>query len=283
MKWFCIAILAMFVANSAVNAQIAEPCMGPTSCGSCDNAEWKTMGPYYITDPINNVLMACPWYAKVKELNCPDGTKVICSILMGPVRDTSFNADCEDLFTRFYTGGSMFDAKAFRVLENRAYLQFLAQGLEQTYLSTPEFARSKYECPNGSTSVQLVATSCAWGAPVEGEIFITPIDKIVGDKVIHKGDKISVPWEGIVWTDCESQHCCKRFSKICWDKNLGKAVISETLYTPDNEKSCGSFVNTNNNPPDPKKLPPGCRYVLDKFDVYRCEPNCNYVLEEYKP
>ena len=176
----------------------------------------------------------------------------------------------------------MVDTEALRILQNRAYIQYLKSDFAEKYNGLPASEKSKYECPNGSTKVEMAAASCAWAAPFEGEIFVTPIDKVVGDVIVNKGGKVSMVWSGVVWVDCASQHCCRRFTKICWDKERGEAKISETLYTPDNEKSCGSFVNTDNNPPDPKKLPPGCRYVLGKFPEYFCQPNCNYALEEYK-
>ena len=290
MKWFRIAILAMFVTAGDVWGQLSEPCAGPTSCGTCDDATWSdAIGPFYLEDPVQNKIMACPWYVRVRVLLCPDGTKVVCSFLAGPVRDTlenglpkPGNTDCDSIFKRYYTGGPLFDTEALRILQNRAYIQYLKSDFAEKYNGLPASEKSKYECPNGSTKVEMAAASCAWAAPFEGEIFVTPIDKVVGDVIVNKGDKVSMVWSGVVWVDCASQHCCRRFTKICWDKERGEAKISETLYAPDDDNACMNDAETEANPPNPKLLPPGCRYNYTRRDVFKCEPNCNYILEEYK-
>jgi hypothetical protein len=284
MKWFCVAVLVMFVTASDMWGQLSEPCAGPTSCGTCDDAQWsEKIGPFYVESPFDNKTMACPWYVQVRVLLCPDGTKVICSFLAGPVRDTTEkglpklgNADCDSIFNK------NLDSDTVRILQNRAYIQYLKSDFAKMYHGLPSSEKSKYECPNGNTKVEAVAASCAWGAPFEGEILVTPIDKVVGDVIVNKGDKVSMAWRGVVWVDCASQHCCRRYTKICWDKERGEAKISETLYTPDDDNSCGNPVNTKYNPPNSNLLPPGCRYSYTGRDEFRCKPNCFYILEEYK-
>ncbi|MFM8568487.1 MAG: hypothetical protein ACKOB6_02640 [Candidatus Kapaibacterium sp.] len=130
--------------------------------------------------------------------------------------------------------------------------------------------------------MEAVAASCAWGAPFEGEIFVTPIDKVVGGVIVNKGDKVSMLWRGVVWVDCASQHCCRRYTNTCWDKERGEVKISERLYAPDDDNACMTDAETESNPPNPKLLPPGCRWSYTKRDYFICEPNCHYILEEYK-
>ncbi|MFM7775174.1 MAG: hypothetical protein ACKO9V_10140 [Candidatus Kapaibacterium sp.] len=177
-------------------------------------------------DPLDNKTMACPWYVRVRVLVCPDGTKVICSFVAGPVRDTLKdgtpklgNADCDSIFNKD------FGSDTIRILQNRAYIQYLKSDFAKMYHGLSSSEKTKYECPNGNTKVEAVAASCAWDAPFEVEIFVTPIDKVVGDVIVNKGDKVSTAWRGVVWVDCVSQHCCIRYTKPCLDNERGASNL----------------------------------------------------------
>jgi hypothetical protein len=269
----------MFVANSAVNAQMTEPCAW-TPCGGeadCEkNGVVRTVGPFYCKQ-----FPRCPWFLTIKEITCRNDEglleKSVCEILPS---FESQKSECQDLRNALDTK-PYYNIELAGKLMAEVYDQFLLSDVTREYKNTPADFKKYIECPYGAVRYTLVAASCSYAAPFYGTVKLGPVEQYgdigngQGGELYEENMLVSV--EGVRWVPCNGIHCCRKHTRICWDKDKGVAVVKDVAYVSNNpEGTCTTeYMDISNVPPPP--LPAGLKYRLKGY-LQQCQPNCDNIL-----
>ena len=278
MKWFCIAILAMFVANSAVNAQMTEPCAW-TPCGGeadCEkNGVVRTAGPFYCKQ-----FPTCPWFVTVREISCRNDEGMIeksfCEYLPTIARD---KGDCKDLVAAVET--VPFNMELLSKLMVEVYDLFLLADATREYKNSSDAVKKWLECPYGSVKYTLVAASCSYAAPFYGTVKLGPVEQYgdigngQGGELYEENMLVSV--EGVRWVPCIGIYCCRKHTRICWDKDKGVAVVKDVAYVSNNREGTCLKEDADYVQNPPPELPKGLKYRRERFGI-KCEPNCENIF-----
>lgn len=282
MKWFCVAVLVMFVTAGNVWGQLSEPCAW-TPCGGeadCEkNGVSRTVGPFY-----SSRFPSCPWFVTIKEITCRNDEgfleKSVCEILPS---FESGKAGCKEmrdaLDTRPY-----YNTELASQLMGEIYDKLILDDAKQEYQRATEGAKKYLECPYGTTRYTLVAASCSYVAPFVGTIKLGPattygdIGGGQGGGVYTENMLVSV--EGFRWVPCNGVHCCRKHTSICWDKGKGKAVVKDVSYVSNNAPgTCLSEWVNSQSQIQPPPLPPGLKYTLIGY-LQQCKPNCDNIFKQ---
>jgi hypothetical protein len=202
--------------------------------------------------------------------------KSFCEYLPTIARD---KGDCKDLVAAVET--VPFNMELLSKLMVEVYDLFLLADATREYKNSSDAVKKWLECPYGSVKYTLVAASCSYAAPFYGTVKLGPVEQYgdigngQGGELYEENMLVSV--EGVRWVPCIGIYCCRKHTRICWDKDKGVAVVKDVAYVSNNREGTCLKEDADYVQNPPPELPKGLKYRRERFGI-KCEPNCENIF-----